>query len=58
MTNKILTFQKASRLTCCWISTGNLQHPLACVWSDADAEMNSEAASSSNDELGRMLLCA
>lgn len=51
--------QKSTRLTCAWVPTGNPNQPLACVWLDSIARTSrSAAASSSNEELGRMLLCA
>lgn len=57
MTNNILTLQKAGRLTCTWVRTGDPRNPLACVWADGKARGGKEA-SSPNDESGRMLLCA
>jgi hypothetical protein len=58
MTNNILTLQKAGRLTCTWVPTGNPHTPLACVWAEAKARSASTVASSPDYESGRMLLCA
>jgi hypothetical protein len=58
MNNNVLTLQKTARLTCAWVSTGNPRNPLACVWVDTNAQNNCKVASSSNDELGGLRLCA
>jgi hypothetical protein len=58
MTNNILTLQRAGRLTCAWVPTGNPRNPLACVWADAKARSVSTAASSPKKESGRMPRCA
>ena len=58
MTNNILTLQRAGRLTCVWVPTGNPQHPLACVWVEAKARSASTAASLPKNESGRVPLCA
>jgi hypothetical protein len=58
MTNNIFTLQRAARLTCFWVLTGNPRNPLACVWVETNARMNGKEASPSNDETGGMLLCA
>jgi hypothetical protein len=46
------------QLTCAWVPTGNPRNPLVCVWVESYAPKNSKEASFSNDESGRMLLCA
>jgi hypothetical protein len=58
MFNNILTLQRPIRLICFWVRTGNPRNPLACVWVDSNARNNCKEASSSNDKLGGMLLCA
>jgi hypothetical protein len=58
MNNNILTLQKPFRLTYFWVRTGNPRSPLACVWVGTNARSTCKEASSSNDELGGMLLCA
>ncbi len=58
MFKNTLTLQKAARLTCSWVRTGDPQRPLACVWADAKVRTSSKAASSPKDESGRMPLCA
>jgi hypothetical protein len=58
MYNNILTLPKPGRMTCAWVPTGNPKMPLACVWVETSARKNAKEASSSNDESGRMLLCA
>ena len=50
--------QKNTRLTCAWVATGNPNQPLACTWLETDARANRPAASSSNDDSGRLPLCA
>jgi hypothetical protein len=58
MTNRILTLQKAGRLTCAWVPTGNPRNPLACVWAETAVRVSAKAAPSSNDNSGRMPRCA
>ena len=58
MTNRILTLQKAGRLTCAWVPTGNPRNPLACVWAETAARKSAKAAPSSNVNSGRMPRCA
>jgi hypothetical protein len=58
MTNTILTLQRAARLTCFWVRTGNPRNPLACVWAETKPRSNYKEASSSNNESGGMQLCA
>lgn len=58
MYNDILILQMPGRLTCAWVPTGNPRNPLACVWVETNARKNSKEASFTNDESGRMRLCA
>jgi len=57
MMNKLLFIQKAGRLTCKWVKTGDSKMPLACVWGEAKAQQAASTAFST-DETGRMHLCA
>ena len=60
MTNNILSLQKAGRLTCTWVGTGDPRNPLTCVWTDGKARSDRKEASSSspNNTSGRMQRCA
>ena len=54
----IFTLPKTGRLTCAWVPTGNPRNPLACIWVETSARKSSKEVSSSNDESGRLPLCA
>jgi hypothetical protein len=55
--NKLFLIQKASRLACRWVATGDPKTPLACVWTAPKAPAVA-ATASSPDESGRIHLCA
>jgi hypothetical protein len=57
MKNTLHLVQNTFYLTCKWVPTGDARMPLVCVWTEPK---NAQAAitSSSNDEAGRMHLCA
>jgi hypothetical protein len=58
MYNNILTLQRIAPVTCAWVRTGNPRSPLACEWVETNARSNAKEASSSNEESGRLPLCA
>lgn len=63
MKNNLLTMRGASPLTCVWRLTGDARSPLACAWvrsytNAAITGLTASAASSPNDETGRMRQCA
>jgi hypothetical protein len=49
MTNKLYLIQKAGRLTCHWVLTGDPKLPLACVWTESASPRASSTASSTNE---------
>lgn len=58
MYNINLTLHKPRRLSCVWLRTGNLRTPLTCVWMESNLQHNDIAATSSNEDSGRLPLCA
>jgi hypothetical protein len=56
MTNKLYLMQRAGRLTCKWVLTGDPKLPLARVWTESSPQAASAAYST--DETARMHLCA
>ena len=57
MKTKLYLFQRAGRLACRWIPTGDPRMPLACIWTGSKAAQAAPDASST-EEAGRMHLCA
>lgn len=57
MMNRLFLIQKAGRLTCRWVQTGDAKTPLACVWTASKAPAVA-ATESFPDESGRIHLCA
>jgi hypothetical protein len=57
MQKKLILIRNSVRLTCVWVSTGDVKKPLACVWVKTQmAQTNSSGCNL--DESGRAHLCA
>jgi hypothetical protein len=57
MMNKLQLVDKNLRLTCTWVSTGDMKRPLACVWGYSKTPREVSAASA-DSEAGGLHLCA
>jgi hypothetical protein len=57
MSNKLHLIQKAVRLACIWVPTGDARRPFACVWVEANTAPGASTVPSA-DQAGRVHLCA
>ena len=57
MKNNLYLVQKAVRLTCIWVTTGDAKRPLECVWVESEMPKAVSAVPSEQETEG-LYLCA
>ena len=55
--NSVFFMQRAGRLTCNWVQTGDPKNPLACVWARSKTTQPALNVPSADDN-GRLNWCA
>lgn len=57
MMNHVFLMQRAGRLTCKWVDTGDPKMPLACIWAGSKTAQPATNVPSADDN-GRLTRCA